>query len=300
MNAFFLIPVLKSLLWSTAMIGIVRCLPATQNGMRRVLAVVGVWGLLAVPWLEIGNVAWCITAPVPQGLTEGGVDWTRWLGTVWLIGVLLATVRLGREWLVWRRRIRRSTRCDDTLHDVLWSSEVEGPCVVGALNPVILMPSEAASWPTSQWLSAIRHERQHCAQHDGLHRLVGGLVRALWWWNPLAHALCRRLELESEIACDLAAVGDGNRSDYGHLLLSLATNASPQAVAWASKHSLTERIERLMQHRPLATPTIAVVALAMAATTVVLGVTVALRSSSVSRLANEAQIRLNADPFPAR
>lgn len=299
MNVAFLLLVLKSLLWSAAMLGIVRSMPAAEHSTRRRIAVFGVWGLLVVPWLEMCSSAWSIAAPLPNDLGPVAVDGTRWLCVVWVGGVLLGLVRLAREWWLWRRRIGRSTQGDDAETNVRWSAEVDGPCVVGALHPVILMPCEAARWPLNQWLWAVKHERQHCAQHDGLHRLVGALVRAVWWWNPLAHALCRRLELESEIACDIAAVGGGSRRDYGVLLLALATHGSPQAVAWASRHSLSERIERLMQSRPARVPAVAIVAFALVATTVALGATIALRSSSMSPLADETQIRLSAEPFPA-
>ena len=85
------------------------------------------------------------------------------------------------------------------------------------------------------------------------------------------------------------------RLRYG---LSLAVEPASGAVAWATKHSVRERIERLLNRgadESNATPSMIVAATVVV---LVLGVTMTLKSSVSAALENEASLRLSADPFP--
>lgn len=293
MNSFPVIAAIKSLLWIAAFLSLIRMLPARARRTRRTLALIGVWGLSIVPWVSLSS-AFSVLA-VPATSRAGAISWS-WFGVaIWSVGFTMGLLRLFRESQVWRRIITRSTK----YHDICLSEEVDGPCLVGVWKPVVLMPRSALGWPAAQWHCALRHERQHALQHDGLHRLAAAFASALWWWNPLAHKLCRRLEIESEIACDRAAVQDGDAGAYGRMLLALASTPAGGAIAWAARHSLRERIERLLAsdaegEEPLLPAIGAIFAAALAA-----GIVLSIHHTATQALHEDAAIRLSADPFPA-
>lgn len=294
MNTLLHLAAVKSLLLAGAALAAVHGLPARWVVARRAIALGGVWSLPVLVWLEHAPAA-AFSAPAIHTVTG------PWLPLAWGVGTVLMAVRLLLEWRGWKRTIREGRSlpgCSSSV-PVMVSAAVTGPCLVGGFTPRILVPMSALDWPAAHWQAALRHEEQHARQHDGLHRWTAAWVRALFWWNPLVHALCRRLEIESELTCDSAAVGGTCPRAYGRLLLALATDATPTqtAVAWSARHSLRERLERLIVPRPCskgcAAVRIVLVSLLLAGAAVV---ALALRGNE----SDEVALRLEADPFPLR
>jgi beta-lactamase regulating signal transducer with metallopeptidase domain len=186
---------------------------------------------------------------------------------------------------------------------------VEGlatPCMWGVIRPCILMPVAAKEWSQAQWQAAVAHEQQHIRQHDGFHRVVAALARCVFWWNPLVHALCRRLEIESELCCDEAATVSSSRRDYGEMLLNLAVASSFETVpAWASGSGVRERIQRLIAPTPCGRASAwgrALMVAGVVLTGLVAGCCIDGVKPPVSGydLSQEASLRLSAEAFPLR
>jgi hypothetical protein len=67
------------------------------------------------------------------------------------------------------------------------------------------------------------HELAHLARGDWAVQLAADLARALYWFNPLAWAIGRRLRLESEYACDDHVLRQGiSATDYASHLVDIA------------------------------------------------------------------------------
>ncbi len=298
MSALLCLAALKSLALAGSALAAVHWLPARWVRPRRIIALGVVWALLILPWLALRmHTPEVLPAPVFIPVS------TPWLPAIWVAGTFIMTVRLLAEWLRWRQIIQQGIRMPRDSHDlpVIVTKDVAGPCLAGAFRPRILIPASALDWPLPHWQAALRHEAQHARQHDGLHRWVSTWARALFWWNPLVHALCRRLEIESELACDAAAVGTTCPRAYGRLLLALATDAAPMqtAVAWSARHSLRERLERLITPPPCGRASAIIraslVTLLLATTALA---ALAMRSREITP--DEVTVRLAADPFPNR
>src|SRR6185436_8452467 len=125
----------------------------------------------------------------------------QWALPIWIVGVMLFSLRAvgaGAHAFV---LARRSTRADTALHaqvealarrmrifrrvHVRISPLTTGPATLGALRPVLLVPSAALIGLTSQQLEAvIAHELAHIRRHDYVVNLMQVLVETLGFYHP--------------------------------------------------------------------------------------------------------------------
>lgn len=166
-------------------------------------------------------------AEVPVGVSrqQAQVDFNIY-SVLWLAGMAALLVHA----LVSAGKLKRKLATAILLRDNIYESEfVDSPFVFGVVKPNIYLPmhmdEETAAY-------VIAHERAHLARRDHWWKVLGYLVLALHWFNPLvwvAYILfCRDIEL----ACDEKVVKglDGAaRADYSQALLSCA--APKRAVA---------------------------------------------------------------------
>ncbi len=132
--------------------------------------------------------------------------------------------------LVSAGKLKRKLATAILLRDNIYESEfVDSPFVFGVVKPNIYLPMHMDEGTAAY---VIAHECAHLARRDHWWKVLGYLVLALHWFNPLvwvAYILfCRDIEL----ACDEKVVRglDGAaRADYSQALLSCA--APKRAVA---------------------------------------------------------------------
>lgn len=118
----------------------------------------------------------------------------------------------------------------------------------GWRRPVVFLPPDAAEWPASRLRIVLAHELAHVGRGDSALQTLAALVRAMFWFNPLAWVVARRLRDESERACDDLVIRTGiDPADYAGELLVLARHlpVSPSwmlAPAMARSCSLERRV----------------------------------------------------------
>ena len=166
-------------------------------------------------------------AEVPVGVSrqQAQVDFNIY-SVLWLAGMAALLVHA----LVSARKLKRKLATAILLRDNIYESEfVDSPFVFGVVKPNIYLPMHMDERTAAY---VIAHERAHLARRDHWWKVLGYLVLALHWFNPLvwvAYILfCRDIEL----ACDEKVVKglDGAaRADYSQALLSCA--APKRAVA---------------------------------------------------------------------
>ena len=112
--------------------------------------------------------------------------------------------------------------------ELVCSRECREPMTIGILRPKILFP---CTWKESLEDSScefmLQHELIHVCQQDLIVELLGVLVIALHWYNPLSYFLYRELLAIRELCCDEKIVGDGSeelRREYSRLLIDAATH----------------------------------------------------------------------------
>lgn len=145
---------------------------------------------------------------------------------LWLAGMAALLVHA----LVSAGKLKRKLATAILLRDNIYESEfVDSPFVFGVVKPNIYLPMHMDEGTAAH---VIAHEHAHLARRDHWWKVLGYLVLALHWFNPLvwvAYILfCRDIEL----ACDEKVVKglDGAaRADYSQALLSCA--APGRAVA---------------------------------------------------------------------
>lgn len=166
-------------------------------------------------------------AEVPVGVSrqQAQVDFNIY-SVLWLAGMAALLVHA----LVSAGKLKKKLATAILLRDNIYESEfVDSPFVFGVIKPKIYLPMHMDEGTAAY---VIAHERAHLARRDHWWKVLGYLVLALHWFNPLvwvAYILfCRDIEL----ACDEKVVKglDGAaRADYSQALLSCA--APKRAVA---------------------------------------------------------------------
>jgi beta-lactamase regulating signal transducer with metallopeptidase domain len=183
-------------------------------------------------------------APVP-------LSWPAIAIIVWLSGALIGLIGLATGLV---RLARITARCEpvragpwretaDRLSAEMQLPHVEilqsdNPSLLvtwGLLPPKIILPAGAADWSEPRRRIVLAHEMAHIARRDWLVHMCAETLRAFYWVNPLAWAVCRRLRQESEYACDDAVLSGGvDATDYASHLLAVARQAIGGRSAWVS------------------------------------------------------------------
>lgn len=138
---------------------------------------------------------------------------------IWLAGAAAMLLWALVSWLRLRRRVAEAVRLEGNVFE---SERVASPFVLGLIRPRIYLPFGLDEGASEQVLT---HERAHIARGDHVIKLIGWLILAVYWYNPLvwlAYALfCRDIEL----ACDervIRRLPVSGRADYSQALLDLS------------------------------------------------------------------------------
>lgn len=183
----------------------------------------------------------------PTSTTPIGIVAMLWLGGAGLGGLRILAGAIG---------LRRATAASRALADAGWqrsyreaadalglarpvalliSNTSHDAGTWGLLRPRILVPSGALEWNEERRGAVLRHELAHVQRHDWAVQLLAECVRAVFWFNPLAWLVCRRVRQESERACDDAVLRAGVREDaYASHLLDIARTSRARRLALAS------------------------------------------------------------------
>jgi len=188
---------------------------------------------------------------------------------VWGIGVVVLLSALGRLRRVASRavpvidgpwsRTARKVAVGMGLRRPIALLETDAPgwlATWGVFRPRILLPTQAREWSQTRIHVVLSHELAHIQRADWLVQLVAEGLRAIYWFNPLFWIACRRLQRESEHACDDAVLRGGvpPRNYALHLLevaRSCRSSALPVAavVPMARPSTLERRIAAMLNPR---------------------------------------------------
>ena len=228
---------------------------------------------------------------------------------VWMAGAALSALMLVAGLVRLRAIGRAATRVVDPrplglLDELAHAGGVRRPVTLlqsadaallvtwGVSRPKIVLPLAARHWDDERWRIVLCHELAHIRRGDWLVQIFARAVLALNWFNPIMWLACRRLQRESEHACDDAVLGAGvDATDYASHLVELArTLTRPRAVlpapAMARPSTLEGRIAAMLNarlnRRPLTSSVRIATAVALMAVTVSLAAVAAQRFSTFS------------------
>jgi TonB family protein len=209
-----------------------------------------------MPNLAIPLPARAIPAQVASTVLGLAVVQSRALGmetVLWDIYLLITVALVARFamglWLA--ARIRRTATplllAGAGSLDIRVTSRVPSPSCFGA---TILLPLEWQSWDSGKLRAVIAHESAHIAQRDCYGCWLAALHCAVFWFNPCAFWLRRRVNILTELLSDEAAIAAlGDRVGYAEVLMGLAAAAQPPrtTIAMAAPSTLIPRLKRLLE-----------------------------------------------------
>jgi uncharacterized protein (TIGR03435 family) len=186
---------------------------------------------------------------------------------LWLAGVCLLLARLTGGW--WRvRRLYRSALTLPASHwqqasarlaqqlglrrlvRVVDAAFVDGPVVVGWLQPVVVLPIAALAGLTPEQVRAIiAHELAHVRRHDAAVNVAQTVAETLLFYHPAVWWVSSRIRTEREHCCDDVALAvSGDAYAYASALAELETwrAAQPALTLAATGGPLLRRVARLL------------------------------------------------------
>lgn len=209
---------------------------------------------LGMPLLMQIHIAPALAAPVLQwtirpdsGASTRGVSMQLLGALAYLVPAFLLLSRFASGWTRLLRLCREGQAltgpCADGL-DVRVSATIPSPATFGT---TILLPTDFSSWSARKLAAVMAHERAHVLHRDCYVLWIARLHACVFWFNPLAWWVVRRLTALAEQTSDEAAVDTlGNGIDYAEILLGLSMQrASGLATAMASS-DLPARVERIL------------------------------------------------------
>jgi beta-lactamase regulating signal transducer with metallopeptidase domain len=137
------------------------------------------------------------------------------------------------------------------------SDALDSPAVVGALKPVLLVPSEFCRRDNDLVVSALLHELAHVSRRDYALNLCCRCLFLAVGWHPVSWLIASAVHESRELACDEAAAGAlGSRKAYAENLVTLARSLvmgappPPAPAVGLLRHKLIEkRVKRLVTRR---------------------------------------------------
>ena len=170
---------------------------------------------VTVPYSEEAGV---ITEPVRYGDVAA---------QIWILGMAAMLAASAVSYFRLKRRVREAYRIEEGCFEC---PGLETAFVLGYFSPKIYLPKGLAE---QEKRFIFDHENTHIARRDHWSKLLGYLVLAMHWFNPLVwlayHLLCRDMEL----ACDEHVVKYmtlPERKAYSAALLSCGSHATGLAA----------------------------------------------------------------------
>jgi VWFA-related protein/TonB family protein len=176
--------------------------------------------------------------------------WPVVASAVYLGVALVLLLRLAYGYVFTRRLVRASKR-EGEIYESTWISV---PMTVGWMRPKILLPVGWKEWDAVKLEAVMAHERMHIRRGDWAIAALAAFNRSVFWFNPLAWWMERKLAFLAEQACDDAALLEtGAREPYAEALLDMAAAVKTgrgrmvwEAMAMARTMEVRKRIERIL------------------------------------------------------
>jgi len=176
--------------------------------------------------------------------------------------------------------------------ELLDSTHVQAPAVIGYLKPAILLPLGCMTGLSTLQIEAIlAHELAHIRRHDYLINLFQSLMETVLFYHPAVWWVSNQIRREREHCCDdLAVAVCGDRLAYAKALSFLEERRSviPTGAFGATGGVLKMRIARLLgwNQSPILSRTAATMLLVLAATTAGFAVWGSARAQSMPSQTN--------------
>lgn len=152
-------------------------------------------GISAIDRLVNSALAGSMT-PFPGSSVNPSQVWSFVLARVWAVGAGAMLLYALVSFLLLKRRMSTATLLRDNLRQ---SEQAASPFVLGLFRPVIYLPYHVADTDLPY---VIAHEQAHIRRGDPWWKLLGFLLLAVYWFDPLLWLAYLLLCRDIEAACD--------------------------------------------------------------------------------------------------
>lgn len=145
---------------------------------------------------------------------------------IWLVGMAFLLLYALVSTLLLKRRLSTATLLEDNIRQ---SECVGSPFVLGLFRPVIYLPYHI---PDQDLAYVLAHERSHIRRLDHWWKLLGFVLLAIYWFNPLMWVAYLLFCRDMEGACDEKVIRTLNleeRRGYSTALLNCSIRRRPVA-----------------------------------------------------------------------
>lgn len=185
---------------------------------------------------------------------------------IWITGIFCVLVIFGIRNVSFHKKIMKSMMpynfSDNSYNEaakaagfkhtvpVYLSKSLKSPCIIGIFNPVIVL-TESIINDTEATKFALLHEMVHYKQRDNFFRLLGYILCALYWFNPLVWLSADAARNDAELSCDSRVIQKLRPSEhlnYCYTLLSIASNSNKTVTAMSTGGSkMKRRIDMILK-----------------------------------------------------
>lgn len=176
-------------------------------------------------------------------------SWYDVLAAMYSLVAAILLARLATGLVASWRLLRNATRVSDARlsgHSVRVSLAVKVPVTVGS---TVLLPMDYLAWGPRKLQAVLAHEAEHALNADFYWHVAALLHRAIFWINPIAWWLPKRMAELAESRADQAAINAvGDPVEYAQVLLDFSKAPTPAmlTVAMARSASVKQRVEQLL------------------------------------------------------
>jgi len=180
----------------------------------------------------------------PSGNSRKQVKVSVWQAVlwIWIAGIAVMTARLIRIRILLQRRLKETASDPDSRLSrefrllsekmgirrkigLFCVRDITSPALTIGMHPEVLLPTSLTGQGQRQNRTfAMRHELMHFKRKDHLVMIWTGVLRAVWWFNPVVWLMEKPLRMDMESACDAMAVEgltEQGKLAYASLLLEL-------------------------------------------------------------------------------
>ena len=171
--------------------------------------------------------------------TSNGIRVRTLLEVIWLVGALIALVRLVKSYWGIREEMKTYKEIKNPhvleimekvnrqyRHPVkfrlLHMENGNTPCIFGVWKPCIMIPDIEVTEKELEFI--FTHEMKHFYHGDLLIKLLCEIFKAVYWCNPFVYVLCKLIAQTQEINVDFSVMRkltEGETLDYSSFLIKL-------------------------------------------------------------------------------
>ena len=183
-------------------------------------------------------------------ITVGRSVWSRVFSVGFIVWAVVAAALILTMAVIYFMTVRELKDAVLLRDNVYLSDKITSPAVYGIFRPRIILPAE---YKDKEINYIIMHETAHIRHGDNFWRMLGFLVAAIHWFDPLAWIFLKVGLSDLELACDervLKKLDADGRKQYALALVDAARPKNVFVSAFGGA-KLRTRVENVLSYRKM-------------------------------------------------